>query len=101
MVVTVEEKCAINGETPGRKKSRRRPRHRKKKPVESAAQASPSDEAASETDRGTSSETDTPALQGEKPHKFSFTIEPAKPAETLFSAKQEELDALFFLPEEL
>lgn len=101
MVVTVEEKCATNGEAHGPKKSRRRPRHRKKKPVESAAQSSTSDDAISEPEQGISSGTNTPTLKDAKPETISFTIEPAKSAETLFSAKQEELDALFFLPEEL
>lgn len=101
MVVTVEEKCAVNGDAPARKKSRRRPRHRKKKPVESAAHTPPSGEATSGIEPDISSGASKPILKEEKPGKISFTIEPAKPAETLFSAKQEELDALFFLPEEL
>ena len=96
-VLTTDEKVPVNGETPAKKKSRRRPRHKKRKPVETTtAEVSPATNITPELSllEPASAGENLPAVQDHQVEHFPLIIEPAKeqakPEENIVGQEHDE-----------
>ncbi len=74
----IEENGSANGEIPVKKKSRRRPRHKKRRPVEIVKEMSPVPDVAPETVPEIPAAENLPVIQDHHEEHFPLVIEPAR-----------------------
>jgi ribonuclease E len=91
-VLTNDEKVSVKGEEAPKKKSRRRPRHKKKRPAEPVTETSPSTNGAPVTVLITPAPVgeNLPLVQNSPAESLPFIIEPAKPKEVAVAPETTE-----------
>ena len=91
-VLATDEKGSVNGEGALKKKSRRRPRHKKRRPAETVTETSPSTDIAPVTAliAPAPAGENLPVIQNLPAESVSFTIEPAKPKEVIVAPETNE-----------
>jgi ribonuclease E len=85
-VLATDEKGSANGDGPPKKKSRRRPRHKKRRPAETVMETAPSTDIAPVAALIAL----MPADENLPVESVSFTIEPAKPKEVVVTPETNE-----------
>ena len=85
------EKVSVNGESAPKKKSRRRPRHKKRRPAEIVTETSSTDIApVTALIAPAPAGENLPVIQNLPEESVSFTIEPAKPKEVIVTPETNE-----------
>jgi ribonuclease E len=86
------EKVSVNGESAPKKKSRRRPRHKKRRPAEIVTETSPTTNIAPVAGLITSAPSgeNLPVIQNSPIESVTFIIEPAKPKEVAVTPETNE-----------
>ena len=85
-----DEKVSVNGERPAKKKNRRRPRHKRRRPVETANGISPATDAVSTPVQEITAEENLTAMGNHPADSASFIIEPAKSKEAITAPDKNE-----------
>ena len=82
-MLAADEKASVNGDSAPKKKSRRRPRYKKRRPVEKVMETSPNKDIAPVTGltKSEPSGENPPVVQNSQTESVPFIIEPAKPKE--------------------
>ncbi len=82
-MLAADEKASVNGDSAPKKKSRRRPRYKKRRPVEKVMETSPNKDIAPVTGltKSEPSGENPPVVQNPQTESVPFIIEPAKPKE--------------------
>jgi ribonuclease E len=75
---SIEENGSANGEIPAKKKSRRRPRHKKRRPVEIVKEMSPVPDVTPETVPEIPAAENLPVIQDHHEEHFPLVIEPSR-----------------------
>ena len=86
----VEEKVSVNGEKRTKKKNRRRPRHKKRKPIESSTETSLAMNGASAIVQEVHGEDNLPAAENAPAKSSPFIIEPARPEKDFVNSRPDE-----------
>jgi ribonuclease E len=91
-VLATDEKGSVNGEGAPKKKSRRRPRHKKRRPAETVTETSPATDIAPVTALIAPAPADEnlPVIQNFPAESVPFTIEPPKPKEVIVAPETNE-----------
>jgi ribonuclease E len=99
--LTTGEKTPVNGESALKKKSRRRPRHKKRRPAEIMTESPPTTDIAPVTDLITSAPSGEhpPVIQNPQAEPVTFIIEPAKPKEVTVTPETNESATVIIEPE--
>ena len=85
-----DEKVPVNGDRPAKKKNRRRPRHKRRKPVETANGIPPATHAVSTSVQEITADENLTAKENHSADSASFIIEPAKSKEATTAPDKNE-----------
>ncbi|MFA5323319.1 MAG: Rne/Rng family ribonuclease [Smithella sp.] len=90
-----DEKVPVNGETPAKKKNRRRPRHKKRRPVDIAAEISPAPDVVLPVDQGIGADKNMPVTENNPMESAHLIIKPVKTEEPVVEPAHEEQENHF------